>query len=1654
MKNKTLRLSTVSKAFMLALLLCGMGMTKGFAFIDFSVGGVSYHIITNTNTVEVTANSNPGYSGYVNIPSTVSYQGTTYTVVGIEAGAFLEETLVTDVSIPESVTYIGTNAFYGCHVRNLMIRSWSLTIGNGAFADANRLQMVTLYAGMPPTVGENAFAFGTSAKPVLKVRASTYSGYASNSTYANAFTIQTLPVFSVEALAIPTEGGSITGMGDFDSGLQATLVASPNTGYSFSQWTVDGITTLSTDPTYSFYVNNSATYLGMFTLNSYEITASADPAQVGTVSGGGTYNHFENCTLTATAAPGSGYSFINWTRDGQVVSQDATYTFEVSEGGDYVAHFSFNSYQVTASASPAAGGSVSGAGNYPHGTTCTLTATPATNYYFVNWTENGNEVSNDPTLSFTVNNARNLVAHFTYFTGKPEGTIDGLFSVSDSKIVWFSQGNLQYQASTNTWRFASNQWDFVGGYQYYNYDAGQWEHVGNVEGSMNNYISSSYNGWIDLFSWGTSGYNHGAYGYQPWSHGDDEDFVNYYAYGNSNYNLYDQTGKADWGYNRISNGENVTHLWRTLTSEEWDYLMNTRTTPSGVRYAKATVDGVRGVIVLPDNWETSYFALNSTNTPSAQFGDNTIFASDWATIAGHGALFLPVTGRRYEYSYESKLMILEVGRLGVTYLNDWYGNYWSSSKGNDSGNAKSMSFGEGSYTTSFLSVGTSAGGDTHYRFYGHAVRLVSDAPYCPIRTSCNPSNGGTTSGDGAYELGSTCTLTATANQGSTFINWTKNGAVVSTDANLTFTVTEGATYVANFAVNHTINATANPSNGGSVAGTGSYPQGTNATLTATSQTGYMFVSWTENGTVVSNDNPYTFEVTGPRSLVANFETIECHWPQPSSQTTMTYTGYVSIDGTIQSADYLELGAFCGDECRGRALPMRAANGMYLYFLSIAGETGRDMITFKLYDHHLQQELDLHSTCDVVYQGEYTYMGIYEYTFISRVQINATSDPLEGGILSGQGGHFPGLEATLTATPNIGYTFDNWTLNGTVVSTDANYTFTVTEAADYVAHFSINSYAIGATTDPEGAGTIEGTGTYNHFESCTLTATAATGYTFINWTLNGEEVGTETSFIFQVSGTADYVAHFSLNSYEIAASVEPEGTGTVAGMGTYDHFASCTLTATPATGYSFANWTLNGEVVSTNAEYSFEVSGPATYVAHFSLNNYTITAGASPAEGGTVSGAGSYAHFATCTLTATANNEFQFNSWMVNGETVSTNATYTFQVSGEVTVTAVFDFVQEKELEEGWDWWSSSIEMSVFDALSMLENSLGEQGIIIKSSDYFVQYIPSMGRWMGTLSQLLNERGYKVNVSSDCVSHMHGGIAQPLNHPITIHHLWNWIGYPCRYLNSVGNALASFQPSDGDIVKGQSGFATYVSGQGWLPSDFEFVPGRTYLYYSNNENNTNLTFAESRGDYIPVETADLHWRSNHRRYADNLCLMAVVTVDGEEQRGEDLELGAFVDGECRGSAKLYYMEAIDRYYAMMTITGQDGEQVSFALTDGERQLANAEGRTHLTFVSDAMVGSYEQPFAVAFGANAAVGESSYAMTLYPNPVEHDAVFGLDIPEEEQVVELTITDMLGAVVRRETGAIAKRSVAGLPTVGVYMVKAVCRSGRVYQCKLMVK
>ena len=221
---------------------------------------------------------------------------------------------------------------------------------------------------------------------------------------------------------------------------------------------------------------------------------------------------------------------------------------------------------------------------------------------------------------------------FSNLVFRPVGAIDGLFSVSATQQVHFSQGNLQYQASTNTWRFAENQYDYVG--------------------SANSDISSTYSGWIDLFGWGT--------GNNPTL------AISYSRY----YSTF-----VDWGSNAIINGGNAAHQWRTLTQSEWDYLLNSRTNASS-KCGTGNINGVGGLIILPDNWTlpsgcsfTSGFALSNDDC-------NSYTVAQWAQMESAGAVFLPAAGRRFGTN------VVDVGSSGY---------YWSSTPNGES-NAYDMCF--------------------------------------------------------------------------------------------------------------------------------------------------------------------------------------------------------------------------------------------------------------------------------------------------------------------------------------------------------------------------------------------------------------------------------------------------------------------------------------------------------------------------------------------------------------------------------------------------------------------------------------------------------------------------------------------------------------------------------------------------------------------------------------------------------------------------------------------------------------------------------------------------------------------------------------------------------------------------------------------------
>ena len=290
-------------------------------------------------------------------------------------------------------------------------------------------------------------------------------------------------------------------------------------------------------------------------------------------------------------------------------------------------------------------------------------------------------------------------------SGVPEGAINGLFSVSPTQKVYISQGNLQYQASTNTWRFAEHQWDYVG-------DGTYGTVYENGVKCDNGLISPTYDGWIDLFGWGTSGYNHGAVCYQPFS--SIEDNTKYWIYGSDTMNLYDSSGQADWGYNRISNGGNREGLWRTLkgNSDELYYLLMSRNTSSGIRFAPACVNGVKGIILFPDNWDAGIYHITNANANnSILFADNTVSLEEWnALLEPNGCVFLPVSGKRAYYG---------IVNLGEDYS---YVDYWTSSisvHNQDEYDISVLGFSDDGI---YLCDGTHT-----QRCYGSAVRLVQDA---------------------------------------------------------------------------------------------------------------------------------------------------------------------------------------------------------------------------------------------------------------------------------------------------------------------------------------------------------------------------------------------------------------------------------------------------------------------------------------------------------------------------------------------------------------------------------------------------------------------------------------------------------------------------------------------------------------------------------------------------------------------------------------------------------------------------------------------------------------------------------------------------------------------------------------------------------------
>jgi hypothetical protein len=523
--------------------------------------------------------------------------------------------------------------------------------------------------------------------------------YATNSEGTTAFggMKQFSTLYEVYVSANPSDGGTVTGGGTYSGGAcTVTAVPKPASDYQFINWTENNAVVVDNEgspvpASYTFILDADRNLVANF---GFEISVSANPTEGGTayIGTAGTTSgiYLPGTTCTLTAVPDDCYSFVNWTKNGVPVSVQNPFTFTVTESEEYVANFGPKNYTITISANPTTYGSVEFVDNngpFSCNDLCTVKATANQGYVFLNWTENGEVVVDNEDnplpakFNFIVTDNRTLVANFIPV---PEGAIAGLFSVNSFLKVFFSKGNLQYTKSTGIWSFMENQYDRV-------------ETSGQDVGT--DYANQDV---VSLFGWGTSGYNHNNGCYQPWR--TDNTNVNYYAYNDPYKDLDDNNGQADWGYNAISNGGNTQNSgWRTLSGGygEWNHLLFMRSTTTGLRFVKATVNGVKGVILFPDNWDES-ISLNNPN--GGNYSSNIITASEWTnSFEATGAVFLPASGYRN----------------GTTVTDfDSEGSYWTPISGGN----------EHAFSLNFINDNIFLNSNRD-RCQGFSVRLVKDVVY-------------------------------------------------------------------------------------------------------------------------------------------------------------------------------------------------------------------------------------------------------------------------------------------------------------------------------------------------------------------------------------------------------------------------------------------------------------------------------------------------------------------------------------------------------------------------------------------------------------------------------------------------------------------------------------------------------------------------------------------------------------------------------------------------------------------------------------------------------------------------------------------------------------------------------------------------------------
>ena len=741
-------------------------------------------------------------------------------------------------------------AVVGAGTNKLTIYSVSRTGGNISLTSkhtistsgSNHTALSWDYAG-------NLYVANRSAETIT-FYAMPYSGTASTpcaSKYAFELQESVGTIYTVTATASPAEAGTVAGAGEYAQDTEVTLTATANTGYRFENWTVGSNTETANPLTFTITENITAT-ANFVALTPYTINATANDANMGTVTGGGTY--YEGETVTLTATPKTGYRFVNWSNS----STDAKLTFTASENLDLTANFEICTYTLTSFSNDETKGTVSGAGTYNYGATATLTATPTDGYKLLYWSDRSTE--NPRTITLAKNEA--ISAYFVkIYDEEPTFTITK---------VW---ENTNVPASTTN------------GYQAVGWD-------GKI------YMQNRTAGKIQRFSNSTDA------------------AVDYATSGTGQQIAVDEAGNLIVFNATFSTANPNAILIYQKGSTEGKAVSFTLKDPAACHFFSASGDiysAEGGYVYFYCDGKTAINRLKITNG-AATVADVTTDIVGGSVYAGgtQNHVMVDIFGNLVTharsnsvnwinvYTNECKTFTLpniKFGTLGGCSFELGGKELWAYHAGannySSEWNIYNMTDSKFLSNDDFYAVDKVA--TTNYACNWLNVQVVDENTayiyqFCPLKAvavwkvkmlsgptlytvTTTAENGTITGNAGTYEEGAEVTLTATPNRGYRFLNWIKGGDIVSTLPTYTFTITENIELVANFEALTPYTITVETSNveQGSVTGGGTYYEGEEVTIKATAVGGFVFEKWSDDNT----DNPRTITVNETATYTASFK---------------------------------------------------------------------------------------------------------------------------------------------------------------------------------------------------------------------------------------------------------------------------------------------------------------------------------------------------------------------------------------------------------------------------------------------------------------------------------------------------------------------------------------------------------------------------------------------------------------------------------------------------------------------------------------------------------------------------------------------------------------------------------------------------------------